>query len=215
VDEAQRRGRLIARLREERLWTREALGRKAGVSTSTITNVEEGRSQIRFGTLRKLADALEVEPLTLLHPEEEPTNPLSEAQPSSANFPDVLGMGEEELEDLRARTRRKDPDGNRLYAALTRAQEAAFDDRRRLAEAVEAGHAPYEELTEAYERDRTLFKLWWVVFHERDRPYMDADARRKPEAPSYPDTTDLPLDDAAERIRAIEQKIRSSARAPA
>src|SRR5215218_2029100 len=56
VDEAQRRGRLIARLREERLWTREALAREAGVTISTVTNAEQGKVQLRFGTLRKLAN---------------------------------------------------------------------------------------------------------------------------------------------------------------
>ena len=75
MDEAERwrsRGRLITRLREERMLSRSALARKAGLTTSTITYAEQGESQIRFNTLRKLADALEVDPRTLLYPDQYP-----------------------------------------------------------------------------------------------------------------------------------------------
>jgi transcriptional regulator with XRE-family HTH domain len=70
AEEMRRRGRLIARLREERLLTREQLAQEAGLTTSTISHAERGEGQIRFSTLRKLADALGVEPLVLLRPSE-------------------------------------------------------------------------------------------------------------------------------------------------
>jgi transcriptional regulator with XRE-family HTH domain len=64
------RARLVARLRERRLWTRERLAEEAGVTTTTVTGVEEARTRVRLGTIEKLAKALEVDPMTLLHPEE-------------------------------------------------------------------------------------------------------------------------------------------------
>ncbi len=68
--EEDQRGQLITRLREERLWTREELAKRAGVSPTTITLAESGRTHVRLSTVRKLADALEVDPQHLLHPEE-------------------------------------------------------------------------------------------------------------------------------------------------
>jgi len=72
-DEQERRGRLIQRLRERKLWTREKLSREAGVSLTTIIDSEEGRTQMRIGTASKIANALEVDPLSILHP---PADPL-------------------------------------------------------------------------------------------------------------------------------------------
>jgi transcriptional regulator with XRE-family HTH domain len=66
----EQRGQLITRLREERLWTREELAKRAGVSPTTVTLAETGRTHVRLSTIRKFADAPEVDPQQLLHPEE-------------------------------------------------------------------------------------------------------------------------------------------------
>jgi len=47
------------------------LAEEAGVSITTITGVETGRTQVRFNTLKKIADALETDARKLVHPEEE------------------------------------------------------------------------------------------------------------------------------------------------
>jgi transcriptional regulator with XRE-family HTH domain len=82
VTEAELRGRLITRLRENRLWTREKLAREAGVSTTTVSQAETGRTLVRLGTVRKLAEALDVDPIRLLHPEaEKVVSPKASAAP--------------------------------------------------------------------------------------------------------------------------------------
>jgi transcriptional regulator with XRE-family HTH domain len=57
-------------LRESRMWTQLRLAEEAGVSPTTVSGIENGRiSRPHFGTVRKLAVALEVEPEDLLpHP---------------------------------------------------------------------------------------------------------------------------------------------------
>jgi transcriptional regulator with XRE-family HTH domain len=82
VTEEEQRGRLVTQLRESRLWTRERLAQEASVSITTVTGVEEGRTRVRLRTIEKLANALEVAPLKLLHPEdslEEPGAPKDRA----------------------------------------------------------------------------------------------------------------------------------------
>ena len=49
-------------LREERVMTLRELGEKAGVSKDTIWRLEHGRSGAYPSTIRKLAQALDVEP---------------------------------------------------------------------------------------------------------------------------------------------------------
>jgi transcriptional regulator with XRE-family HTH domain len=53
-------------LREERVMTLRELGEKAGVSKDTIWRLEHGRSGAYPSTIRKLAQALEVEPRELI-----------------------------------------------------------------------------------------------------------------------------------------------------
>ena len=50
-------------MRERRMWTQGRLAHEAGVSPTTVSGIESGRiSRPHFGTLRKLADALGVDP---------------------------------------------------------------------------------------------------------------------------------------------------------
>ncbi len=54
-------------IRERRMWTQARLAEEAGVSPTTVSGIESGRiSRPHFGTLRKLARALGVEPQALL-----------------------------------------------------------------------------------------------------------------------------------------------------
>ena len=56
-------GRNLVVLRERRMWTQVRLAKEAGVSPTTVSGIETGRiSRPHFGTLRKLAAALGVEP---------------------------------------------------------------------------------------------------------------------------------------------------------
>jgi len=64
-----RAGRKLAAFRERRMWTQVRLAEEAGISPTTVSGIENGRiSRPHFGTLRKLAVALGVEPEELLPP---------------------------------------------------------------------------------------------------------------------------------------------------
>jgi len=74
-------GRKLVGIREQRMWTQARLAEEAGVSPTPVSGIESGRIlRPQFGTLRKLAGALEVEPRELLSspgPGEEDASPLS------------------------------------------------------------------------------------------------------------------------------------------
>jgi transcriptional regulator with XRE-family HTH domain len=55
----------LRELRQERLLSQEELGKMAGVSKTTILNIESGKIRPYPQTLRKLAEALQVEPSAL------------------------------------------------------------------------------------------------------------------------------------------------------
>ncbi len=56
-------GRRLLVIRERRMWTQVRLAEEAGVSPTTVSGIESGRIlRPHFGTLRKLAGALGVEP---------------------------------------------------------------------------------------------------------------------------------------------------------
>jgi transcriptional regulator with XRE-family HTH domain len=60
-------GEKLRRLRRGRAWTQEELAEKAGISPSTIVEIERGKRQNPHpGTLGKLAAALDVKPADLL-----------------------------------------------------------------------------------------------------------------------------------------------------
>ena len=59
-------GRNLKAARVRRLLTQEELAEKAGVSPSTIVNIERDQTVPHFRTIRKLAGALDVDPTSLL-----------------------------------------------------------------------------------------------------------------------------------------------------
>jgi transcriptional regulator with XRE-family HTH domain len=88
-------GRNLTMIRERRMWTQARLADVAGVSPTTVSGIESGRIlRPHFGTLRKLARALGVEPEELLS--------VPESEESEANSPLSLewamSSGEEEFE---------------------------------------------------------------------------------------------------------------------
>jgi transcriptional regulator with XRE-family HTH domain len=88
-------GRKLAIIRERRMWTQARLADEAGVSPTTVSGIESGRiSRPHFGTLRKLARALGVEPEELLSV---PGSEEGEA-PSPLSLEWAMSSGEEEFE---------------------------------------------------------------------------------------------------------------------
>ncbi len=88
-------GRNLLVIRERRMWTQARLADEAGVSPTTVSGIESGRiSRPHFGTLRKLARALEVEPEELVSP----TGSGESAAPSPLSLEWAMSSGEEEFE---------------------------------------------------------------------------------------------------------------------
>jgi transcriptional regulator with XRE-family HTH domain len=59
-------GEKLKDTRTRRLLTQEELAEKAGVSHSTVVNIERNHAEPHFRTIRKLAKALDVDPTSLL-----------------------------------------------------------------------------------------------------------------------------------------------------
>jgi transcriptional regulator with XRE-family HTH domain len=57
-------------LRMERAISQEDLGRMTGIAQATISNLEQGNRPARLSTVRKLAEALGIEPRELMKREE-------------------------------------------------------------------------------------------------------------------------------------------------
>ena len=61
-------GKTLKQARMRRLLTQEELAEMAGVSPSTIVNIERDQTMPHFRTIRKLAHALDVDPTSLFDP---------------------------------------------------------------------------------------------------------------------------------------------------
>jgi transcriptional regulator with XRE-family HTH domain len=59
-------GQQLKNARTRRLLTQEELAEKAGVSAATVVNIERDNQEPQFRTIRKLAKALDVDPIELL-----------------------------------------------------------------------------------------------------------------------------------------------------
>ncbi len=58
-------GQRLRILRQRRVWTQYDLAAAAGLPQATINRIENGRNQPRVSTVRKLADALGIDPAQL------------------------------------------------------------------------------------------------------------------------------------------------------
>jgi transcriptional regulator with XRE-family HTH domain len=59
-------GEKLKKIRTRRFLTQEELAARAGVSPATIVRVERNQAEPHISTMRKLAEALDVEPTELL-----------------------------------------------------------------------------------------------------------------------------------------------------
>jgi transcriptional regulator with XRE-family HTH domain len=59
-------GARLRQLRRERAWSQRDLARHSGVSQDTITRLETGQREAQPRTMRRLAEALGVEPRELM-----------------------------------------------------------------------------------------------------------------------------------------------------
>jgi transcriptional regulator with XRE-family HTH domain len=63
--EAVKIGGNLRRLREDRLLTQAELAERAGIALSSLVRIENDQVDPRFSSIRKLAQALEVDPRAL------------------------------------------------------------------------------------------------------------------------------------------------------
>src|ERR687895_1165005 len=88
-------GRNLASIRGRRMWTQARLAEEAGVSPTTVSGIESGRiSRPHFGTLRKLARALGVEPEELVSY----SGAVEGGAPSTLSLEWAMSSGEQEFE---------------------------------------------------------------------------------------------------------------------
>jgi transcriptional regulator with XRE-family HTH domain len=92
VERSQMRRNLVV-LRESRMWTQVRLAEEAGISPTTVSGIENGRiSRPHFGTVRKLAVALKVEPEEFL------PHPQRDARPARLSLEWSMSSDDEEFE---------------------------------------------------------------------------------------------------------------------
>jgi transcriptional regulator with XRE-family HTH domain len=66
IGDVEIEGAKLRRLRRERALSQQELGRVTGIAQSTISNLELGNRPARLASVRKLAQALGVEPKELM-----------------------------------------------------------------------------------------------------------------------------------------------------
>jgi transcriptional regulator with XRE-family HTH domain len=88
----------LIRIRRLRMWTQGRLAKEAGVSPTTVSGIETGRiARPHFGTLQKLAQALELDPEILLSFSEKPSEPEG---PPSLSLQWARSAGKERFEQV-------------------------------------------------------------------------------------------------------------------
>jgi transcriptional regulator with XRE-family HTH domain len=128
-------GERLANIRRVRMWTQARLAREAGVSPTTVSGIETGKiARPHFGTLGKLARALDVAPEELLDSHE----PLEQQGPAllSLGWARETGEGEFEsglegasLDSLDSLSRELDTEQGRLQLLLERVPEGSEQGR--------------------------------------------------------------------------------------
>ncbi len=84
--------------RRLRMWTQGRLAKEAGVSPTTVSGIETGRiARPHFGTLQKLAQALDLDPQALLSSSEESSEPEG---PPSLSLQWARSAGKENFEQV-------------------------------------------------------------------------------------------------------------------
>lgn len=128
-------GERLGTMRRLRMWTQARLAREAGLSPTTVSGIETGKiSRPHFGTLTKLARALEVTPEELLDSGE--PQPEQGLPPISLRWAKESGegefesrLGESSLDNLDSLVRELDAEQERLqrlYEEFSESSEQAF-----------------------------------------------------------------------------------------
>lgn len=153
-------GEQLASARRRKMWTQARLAREAGVSPTTVSGIETGRiSRPHFGTLAKLARALEVDPRALLSLEEpapEARGGLSISWARTASEEDfereIEAASLESLESLSGELEDERRRLQKLYGEFPRGSEQQKFIKRRIREI--AGHSESVSTSAMFHRER-------------------------------------------------------------
>jgi transcriptional regulator with XRE-family HTH domain len=153
-------GERIRQERDRQMLTQNELGHRAGVASFTVSRIESGHVEPRYSTVKKIADALEVNPIYLWTGEEPTNRPLGEAPSPSHAQEDKAQRAEDEdigallAEEMEAETRER------------HAREVPKDMSIVSGEVVERPELMYiESLEEANEIARELWLAYVGVKH--------------------------------------------------
>lgn len=136
-------GKRLENIRRLRMWTQARLAREAGVSPTTISGIETGRTgRPHFGTLGKLARALGVEPEELIDSrvsvERQGPAPLSLGWAREAGESEFeRGLEDATLESLDSLSRELDAEQGRLqklYGEFPEGSEQRWFIKRQIRE---------------------------------------------------------------------------------
>lgn len=137
-------GSNLERLRRSRMWTQGRLAEESGLSPTTVSGIESGKiSRPHFGTLRKLADALGVEPGVLVssgRKREDDNEPGYRGAGTTLSLDWAMAAREEEFE------REVEEASLETLGALSRLLDEEQDRLQRL----------YEEFSTSVERRRSI-----------------------------------------------------------
>jgi transcriptional regulator with XRE-family HTH domain len=156
-----RTGSSLTVMRERRMWTQLRLAEEAGVSPTTVSGIENGRiSRPHFGTLRKLARALGVQPEELISVrsfvEDTVRPPLSlEWAMASGEEEFERGLEDASLESLEHLSKKLEEECQRLqklYGEFPRGSEQSRLIKRQIREV--AGHSGSVETSAMFHRSR-------------------------------------------------------------
>jgi len=125
-------GEVVISIRKRRMWTQGDLAREARVSPTTVSGIESGRiSRPHFGTIRKLAAALGVDPQEIMNgPRQQEPSDLSLEWAGSARDEDFEKAVESaSLGDLHELSRVLDDERARLQELYGRSPRGSRERR--------------------------------------------------------------------------------------
>ena len=124
-------GKNLVEIRERRMWTQARVAGEAGVSPTTVSGIESGRiGRPHFGTLRKLARVLGVEPEELVGAVRVGPGPLSLEWAMAAGEEEFEGgLERASVEGLNSLSRDLGEEGGRLRRLYG---EARDEEQRRV-----------------------------------------------------------------------------------
>jgi transcriptional regulator with XRE-family HTH domain len=181
-------GENLRTIRKSRRIGQVALGERAAVAQQTISGIERGHHDPHPGTLRKLAEVLNVPVAAFFQESARPKAPHT-------------AMEAEDFDELRRKASIGELEGSALLEAVKREYDGLDVHYRLLLDrGAEVDAAEVEEALELLVEAR---RRWRVLLFDRAEETIALDDERDSQVVERADTRMLPLDEADEQIRAL------------